>query len=227
MVGDLKDFVLRLKTVLPKRWFGEETPNLDAILSAVATPWVWLYDLLAYVAQQARITTASDVWLDMAAVDYFGSGVQRKPGEADTFFRARIKKALLRDATTRTAITAGIRDVCGSEPDIFEPARTADTGAYGSFLGAANCPCYGMAYGQAGGWGNLHLPLQFFITVKRPAAPGVATLAGYGITTGAYSGGSISYVDLSGLPGEITDDDIRSALLSLLPVNATAWLQII
>ena len=39
-------------------------------------------------------------------------------------------------------------------------------------------PGTGLAYGQAGGWGNLELPLQFFITVARPPTPGVSMLAG-------------------------------------------------
>jgi hypothetical protein len=52
-------------------------------------------------------------------------------------------------------------------------------------------------------------------------------LAGYGVSTGAFGNGSISYVNVSGLPGQVTDDDIRSTLLSLLPVDAVAWLQII
>src|SRR5689334_3283381 len=108
MVGDLPNFLLRLKTVLPKRWFGEESPNLDAVLTALATSWVWLYRLLRYVAQQARLGTASDMWLDLAAVDYLGQNFRRKAGEADTFYRSRIKQALLRDAATRSAITAGM-----------------------------------------------------------------------------------------------------------------------
>jgi hypothetical protein len=107
-----------------------------------------------------------------------------------------------------------------SQPGPATPALT-------ELVGITGRPCHGLAYGQTGGWGNLNLPLQFFISVKRPAAPGVAMLAGYGITTGAYGAGSISYVDLSGLPGQVTDHDIRSTLLNLLPVNAVAWLQII
>jgi len=134
---------------------------------------------------------------------------------------------LLRDAATRSAINAGILDLCGSEPWIFEPARCSDTGAYGTSGGGADIPYTGLAYGVTGGWGNLNLPLQFFVSIKRPAAPGVAMLAGYGTSAGAYGNGSISYVNVSGLPGRISDDDIRSTLLSLLPLNAVAWLQIV
>jgi hypothetical protein len=225
MVGDLADFVSRLRGVVPKRWFGEESPNLSAVLIALATPWVWLYELLAYVGQQARIGTATDTWLDLAAVDYFGESLKRKTGEADTFYRLRIKKALLRDAATRSAVKTCILDVCESEPRIFEPANCSDTGAYGAF--GSDGACSGLAYGVTGGWGSLNLPLQFFISVGRPAAPGVAMLAGYGIETGAYGSGSISYINLSQLPGQVTDDNIRSALLSALPVNVVAWLRIV
>ncbi len=87
-------------------------------------------------------------------------------------------------------------------------------------------PGTGLAYGQAGGWGNLELPLQFFITVARPPTPGVSMLAGYGTPNGGYCEGAISYVDLALLPGNVTDQDIQSTLCSLLPVNAVAWLRI-
>jgi hypothetical protein len=36
-----------------------------------------------------------------------------------------------------------------------------------------------------------------------------------------------SYVDLTLLPGTVTDQDIQSTLCSLLPLNALAWLRII
>jgi hypothetical protein len=83
-----------------------------------------------------------------------------------------------------------------------------------------------MAYGQRGGWGNLQMPLQFFVTATRPAMPGIGLLAGYGTPAGGYGIGSISYVDLSLLPGHVSDPDIQATLCSLLPVNAVAWLRI-
>ena len=51
-------------------------------------------------------------------------------------------------------------------------------------------------------------------------------LSGYGTSGGGYGEGAISYVDLSLLPGHVTDQDIQSMLCSLLPVNAIAWLRI-
>jgi hypothetical protein len=84
-----------------------------------------------------------------------------------------------------------------------------------------------MAYGLAGGWGSLRLPLQFFITAIRPATPGISMVAGYGTSNGGYGEGAINYVDLALLPGHVSDADIEATLCSLLPVNATAWLRII
>src|SRR3954468_21836593 len=145
MVGDLANFVSRLRAVLPKRWFRDENPNLSAILTGLAAPWTWLYDLLTYVAHQARVGTATDAWLDLAAVDYFGEDCKRKASETDFFYRARIKKALLRDAATRGAIRTCILETCESEPRIFEPANSSDAGAYGALGREGNCPCSGLA----------------------------------------------------------------------------------
>ena len=227
MTGDLVDFVSRLRAVLPKRWFAEQSPNLEAVLAGLATPWVWLYGLISYVIMQTRLTTASDDWLDLISNDYFGDRLDRKPNEPDFSYRSRIKKALLHEAATRSAISAGMEDLTGTRPIIFEPANCMDTGSYGSSGGGGNTPSTGMAYGLAGGWGSLALPLQVFVTVTRPATPGLGMLGGYGASNGGYREGAISYVDLSSLPGHVSDADIQATLSSLLPINAVAWLRLI
>jgi hypothetical protein len=226
MTGDLSDFISRLWAVLPKRWFAEQGPNLGALLSSIATPWVWLYNLITYVIIQTRLATATDVWLDLMGVDYFGYRLPRKTNEADFSYRTRIQAALLQEAATRSAVSAGLQGLTGTSPVIFEPANCMDTGSYGILSGPGNMPGTGMAYGQAGGWGSLQLPLQFFITATCPATPGVGMLAGYSTSAGGYGAGSISYIDLSLLPGHVTDADIQATLCSLLPVNAVAWLRI-
>jgi hypothetical protein len=226
MTGDLADFISRIQSVLPKRWFADQSPNLTAIVSAIATPWTWLYGLLTYVVLQTRIGTATDSWLDFIALDFFGDNLTRQSGESDSSYRARIKMALLRSAATRSAISAGMEDLTGFIPGIFEPANCRDTGSYAAAAGGPVITGSGLAYGFAGGWGNLNMPLQFFVTVERPPTPGVALLAGYGTAAGGYDYGSMAYVDLSLLPGQVTDQDIQATLSSLLPVNAIAWLQI-
>lgn len=227
MKGDLADFVSRLSVVLPKRWFAEQSPNLVAMLTSIATPWVWLYGLITYVITQTRLATATDDWLDLISNDYFGHSLSRQPNEADFSYRRRIQAALLREGATRSAVSAGLESLIGARPAIFEPANCMDTGSYGDPAEGPNMPVTGMAYGQAGGWGNLQLPLQFFVTAARPPTPGLGMLAGYGTSNGGYGAGAISYVNLSLLAGHVSDADIEATLCSLLPINAMAWLRII
>jgi hypothetical protein len=224
MTGSLQDIVSRLRTVLPKRWFGERSPNLVSVLQSIATPWVWLYGMITYVISQTRVGTATGSWLDLIAHDFFGARLARKHSEPDQRYRSRIKAALLREAATRLAVSSGLEALTGLRPYIFEPANCLDTGSYG---GPSTSSGTGMAYGKAGGWGNLQLPLQFFITVSRPPTPGVSMVSGYGTPNGGYGRGMASYVDLTLLPGTVTDQDIQSTLCSLLPLNALAWLRII
>jgi hypothetical protein len=226
MAGDLNDIVNRLWSALPKRWFAEQSPNLTTVLTCIATPWVWLYNFILYVRLQTRLVTATEDWLDLIANDYFGRKLQRKPGEADFAYRARIQNALLQGAATRVAVSSGIEKLVGTRPNIFEPANCMDTGSYGAINGHPQLTATGLAYGRVGGWGSLELPLQFFISTTRPPVPGVGMLAGYGTSYGGYGEGSISYVDLSLLPGQVTDRDIQTTLSDLLPINAVAWLKI-
>jgi hypothetical protein len=226
MTGSLSDIISRLWAVLPKRWFAEQTPNLSAILRSIGTPWAWLYDLTSYVICQTRVSTATDIWLDFISSDFFGNKLGRKSNESDPNYRTRVKAALLREAATRSAVSAGLEALVGSKPIIFEPANCMDTGSYGVQSPGPAIAGTGLAYGIAGGWGNLNLPLQFFISTIRPPAAGVNMLAGYGIPVGAYGEGEISYIDLALLPGHVSDQDIQSTLCSLLPINAIAWLRI-
>jgi hypothetical protein len=226
MTGSLSDIISRLWAVLPKRWFAEQTPNLSAILQSIATPWAWLYGLASYVICQTRLGTATDIWLDFISFDFFGNELSRKGNESDLNYRTRIQAALLREAATRPAVSAGLEALVGSKPIIFEPANCMDTGSYGMQSIGPAIAGTGLAYGATGGWGSLDLPLQFFITTIRPPSAGINMLAGYGTPAGGYGEGVISYIDLALLPGHVSDQDIQSTLCSLLPVNAIAWLRI-
>ena len=200
--------------------------NLNAILTSLATPWVWLYGLIKFVIQQTRLSTATTDWLDLIAFDFYGSKLGRKPNEGDLIYRGRIQAALLREAATRSAVSSGLEELLGTQPSIFEPGSCGDAGSYGSLSSGLPTPGTGMAYGRHGGWGNLTLPYQFFITVTRPATPGVGMLAGYGTPQGGYGAGAIGYLDLSLLPGHVTDEDVQTTLCSLLPINTVAWMRI-
>jgi hypothetical protein len=227
MVGDLPDFVSRLGAVLPKRWFAERSPNLTTLLTAIATPWVWFYDLFNYVRNQTRLMTATDGFLDLISYDYFGLNLARKAGESDNLYRGRIQTALQQEAATRSALAAGLDILTGNQPFIFEPGRCADTGSYGTSTVGAALPSTGMAYCKAGGWGSLLLPYQCFVTVTRPATSGIGMVTGYNTPNGGYGEGALSYIDLSLLTGQVSDADIQLVLSRLLPVNTVAWLKIV
>jgi hypothetical protein len=215
-VGDLSDMLARIKAVLPRAWFPDTTPVLDALLSGLASTWSALYQLLQYVNAQTRIKTASDVFLDVIAKDFFGNTLQRRRDEPDFVYRARISRNLLSPKATRPALENILMQITGRTPIIFEPMRPADTGCYD---GPA------LAYGQAGGWGSLNLPNQFFLTAFRPQEDGIANVAGYGCC-GGYGVGATEYVDFTMISNEVTDQEIITAVANALPAASIAWMRI-
>jgi hypothetical protein len=129
---------------------------------------------------------------------------------------------LFRERGTRGAIVSVLQDLTGQAPLVFEAARPTDTGGYGSAEGG----CGGIGYGRAGGWGSLCLPFQCFVTAYRPPGSGIATVDGWGGNTGGYGQGAIEYASLAMIQGQMTDDDIYSAVAGVLPVAAIAWTRI-
>jgi hypothetical protein len=147
----------------------------------------------------------------MISVDFFGNSLLRLPLEQDSAFEIRIKNDLLRPRATRSAVSIALQQFTGRAPLIFEPALTSDTGGY--TLG-------GLGYGVAGGWGNLSLPFQAFITAFRPQGSGIAQLAGYG------TGGIPAYGNPDMEPTPIPDASIFAAIPPLLPAATIAWVRI-
>jgi hypothetical protein len=211
MVGDVSDMAGRLRSLLPEGWFADDAVVLGGLLDGLGTAWACIYTLIQFVIQQSRISTASGIFLDMISVDFFGDLLPRLPLEQDSAFILRIKDNLLRPRGTRSAVSAALQQLTGRAPVIFEPALTSDTGGYS--LG-------GVGYGAAGGWGNLSLPFQMFITAYRPQGSGIAQLAGYG------TGGIPVYGDPDMEPTPIPDASIVSAILPLLPAATVAWIRI-
>lgn len=209
--------VNRLKSVLPARWFGDVTPIFDALLSGLANAWSGLYGLLQSVASQARIATATGVFLDMASADYFGAAMPRRVGESDAGFSQRLRNNLLAGRATRAAVASGLLNLTGRAPVIFEPLNASDTGGYN----------WGMlGYGTAGGYGSNNLPFQFFLTAYRPNATSISNAGGYGAGPGGYGAAPMFYAELANIPGAITDADIYAAAAALLPTAYTGWMNI-
>lgn len=231
--GSTTDIVNRIKAVLPTGWFPTTTPGspsnspiLDGVLTGLASAWSWLYSLLAYVKLQTRISTATDVNLDIIALDYFGTSLQRLVNETDTAFRGRIKANLLAPKATRAAVSLAVQQLTGVVPFIFEPRKTTDTGGYGH-LGGENAT--GLAYGMAGGYGSLKLPFQAFIIAQRPSGGGIANVGGYysiaigGPSPGGYGVGAIEYATPSMIEGQVTDAQIYATIAAAAPVASIMW----
>ena len=223
---DQKELVRRLKAVLPSRWFGEATPILDALLGGLAAGWEYLYILHQYARRQARLSTASDVWLDLIAEDYFGARVVRRPGQSDGVFRQIVQEEFFRPRGTRRALIGLLTQLTGRAPEVFEPANTADSGGYGHQGAASDQIGGGVAYGTCGGWGSLNLPYQAFVTAYRPYGNGVARAAGWGEAAGGYGGGSLMYADMDIIQGHLSDAGILSQISQVLPSSVVVWTRI-
>ncbi len=211
MTGDTADFASRIKAVLPNRWFPDQSPVLDAVLTGLATAWSALYALLASVRAQSRLASATGSFIDAIGQDFFGPRLPRRAAEADDVYRGRIAAALVREHATRTALEAALLTLTGRAPAIFEAARPADTGSYAG-------PALG--YGVAGAWGSLELPFQVFVTVRRPPPAGIATVAGYG------TAGPLVRASLADSGGQVTDTDIYAAITAVMPTASIAWTRI-
>lgn len=230
--GDQADIASRIRRVLPPAWFprapgtGQATaaPVLDAVLAGLGAGWAAIYALYTYAVAQTRIATATDCFLDLAALDFFGSRIERRPGETDNPFRARILAALFQPKDTRAALIEVLTDLTGIAPVVFEPAWPHDTGGYGSLsapaggggsgygAGAGGAQLWtrspGQAGGEPGGWGTMSLPFQFFVTAYRPVGGGIAVVAGYGAgaASPAFAPGAVTsrtasatYIDQNGV----------------------------
>jgi len=222
MTGDQSDFQNRLRAVLPACWFSDTTPILDTLLCGLGSAWALMYAMLQYVTSQTRITSATDIWVDLAAWDFFGWRLRRRPAESDGALRGRIMLEMFRERATRLAVESALQDLTGRAPMIFEPARTSDTGGYSSSDGQGG----GIAYNTAGGWGNLGLPFKCFVTAYRPANAGIGIVAGWGCFVGGYGVGSVEYASLDMIVAQVTDTDIYSAVTGVLPAAAIGWIQI-
>ena len=215
-IGDQTDLLARLKAVLPTGWFPDVTPVLDAVLTGPAYAWSWVAALTGYAYEQCRLGTATDIFLDILAYDFLGSRISRRAGEADSAFRIRVKREILRAKATRAAMVQALTDLTGQVPLVFEPALTSDTGGYDSTR---------LAYNTAGGYGSLALPYQVFLTVYRPHVGGIANINGYNGTLGGYGAGAMQYTSADQVAG-VTDAEIYATIEATKPAATVVWVRL-
>lgn len=238
--GDTADFAARVRAVLPRGWFPDTTPNLDAVLNGCGYAWSYCYGMVAFTKAQARRLTASGVFLDMLSADFFGSFLLRRAGELDSTYNARIGREMFREKGTRAGVIRALTDLTGRAPAIFEPAYPLDTGGCG-WLGmtvGTGLACGGVGVPGAGGAGSLALPFQFFVTAYRPTGGGIPYVMGAYLGSGWAGGGVGSISDfgagagafeaasLSMSLGRIDDEDIRTTLLNVKPAATLPWYRI-
>lgn len=218
MTGDQGDILARLKALLPNGWFRDQTPVLDAVLAGIAAALAQLYGLIAYARRQTRVLTATDGFLDVISLDFFGGTLPRKTLESDAAFRRRILAQLLLEKGTRQGMIKALILLTGRTPLIFEPGRPQDAGTYSS--GKA-------AYNTAGAYGSVELPYQIFITAYRPTAQVTSNRRGYNNANAAYNEKSTFYTSLAELAASVTDQDIYDMIAAVKPEGTVAWVRIL
>lgn len=214
-IGDQNDMFGRLKNLLPIGWFSDSNPIRDAALWGYAQVLAWGYTLYLYAKTQTRIKTASDGWLDMIGLDFFGNNLIRYSTQLDPSYRNRILINIFRERATRHGMDQVLFDLTGRHPLIIEPANPAD------------CGCLGVSLylGVAGPLGSTSCPYQAFVTAYRPAGNGAANWPG--IHTNWFGLGATSgLVPASQLFPQVSDADIVAAIEATKMYGSTVWYRI-
>jgi hypothetical protein len=215
--GDAGDVAARLRALLPSNWFPfGSMPVLDSILAGPAAVLSGAYQFLGFVKAQMRLPTSSGVFLDFLSCDFFGYGLLRRAGEADSSFLSRISGALLAPVATRPAMEAALLRLTGRAPTIYEPFNPADTRGYGVACG----------YNAAGRYGCRALVAQCFIDALRPLDIGIPNLGGYRSPIGGYGIGAIKYLTASQRTGAVQDSDIIATINATKPAGVVCWVNI-
>lgn len=214
-VGDQTDMFGRLKSLLPLGWFGDNNPIRDALLWGYAQALSWGFTLYLYAKDQTRIKTATDGWLDLIGLDFFGSNLIRFSSQLDASYRNRILINIFRERATRQSIDQVLFDLTGRHPLIIEPAKPDDCGCLGLTLGL----------GIAGPLGSTSCPYQAFVTAYRPSGSGAANWPG--IATNWFGLSQTSgLVPASQLFADVSDADIVAAIEATKMYGSTVWYRI-
>ncbi|MDE2302430.1 MAG: hypothetical protein KGK11_07695 [Sphingomonadales bacterium] len=216
--GDPTDIASRIRALLPG-WFADASPTAEALLAGAAAALAFVYGLYRYAESQARILTASGIWLDLIARDFFGDALIRSPNQQDDSFRAILVASLFRPRATRRALSDMLLSLTGTPPLVLEPFAPADCGVWGQgFAG----------WGAAGGYGSLAIPAQCFVTAFRPVQYGIANVAGYGAASGGYGlPGEAEWASLAAVASIVSDADIAAVTDAAKPAGTTVWLRIV
>lgn len=166
-VGSQQDCFERLKANLA-RWFGTDTPKLDALLQGTAETDSTIYNQISYSNAQTRIATATGDALDLIAKDYFGDLLIRHYQENDDSYRTRIYANLIQELATRNGMITVLTKLTGIPPTVVEGWNPLDIGAFDTSL----------YYDVYGGLGSME-PYTALIYVTSPQLTGFTYIGGY------------------------------------------------
>jgi hypothetical protein len=221
-IGDSQNIFTRVLGVIP-RWWQFGAPNRKAVMGGLSDIAASLFSFITYAGLQARLATATSVWLDIFSFDFLGRNLLRN-GATDSVFRTQIQATILQERVTRAGMVQAITTLTGNAPSVFEPWNTGDTGAYQGASGKVY-GTFGYGVGR-GGYGSLNLPAQVFMKVLRGNNSGVPNVDGYGGFAGGYGVGSIEYVGSFVRTIGVTDQIIEQTIQNTRPTGTTVWLQI-
>jgi hypothetical protein len=210
---------------LPAGWFGNDAnavPLVSSVVGGLADGLTQAYADLQFTANQNFIQTASGMFLDLCAVDYFGfNNLPRRASEEDDAYRARMLSEMLRPRATRAAMSNALIDLTGFTPIIFEPIRDAaglDSDTYcdagPGFIGAYDTP------------------FTCFIDVRRPSGPGIPFMSACDVSycdagntnTAANSVGVAG--DISALASNVEDSEVYKVVSLTKPAGISAYTRI-
>lgn len=215
--GDSADIARRAKSLIPSGWFADSAPNYNALIGGISDAFAWVYSLISDARTQSRLATRTGFWLDVTALDFFGTRITRRVSEADAPFRARIKKEVFRERATRAGVIGAMQDLTGGGT-LIELWHPGDCGAY-------DVPTSG--YDQAGVLGSYDYPYQFLLQVPNPVGAGVPNVTGWDDPQGGYDvGGQEEYVDPTQFGGVVTPVEIYAAVEATRAAGVTAWVRI-
>ncbi len=217
MIGDTDNMLERGKALIPRGWFPDDSPVLDGLLSGFASVGAHCHALLAYVGKQTRIGTATDGFLDLAAYDFLGLRVRRKPGQSDESFRALILREIFRERVTRAGIKSAVEDLTQLQARMFEPFNARDTGGLDTgYLG----------FDMVGRYGAIDLPRTIFIALLNPVGAGLPGAPGFDDGLGGIDVPPEQFGDIAKVIGPVTHQDIYDTINDTRAAGVTAWVAI-
>ena len=217
MVGSFSDMLQRQRQLIPRGWFPDESPVVEGLLAGFAMCAAQAYELLAYVGNQARLGTTTDGFLDLAAYDFFGLRIRRRPGQSDDSFRQLILKEIFRERVTRAGIKQAVEDLTGLQARMFEPFNARDCGGLDTgYLG----------FDMVGRFGAVDMPRQIFIATLNPVGAGIPNAPGFDNGLGGIDVAPEMLGDVRLVLGPVTQQDIYDTINATRAAGVTAWVAI-